>query len=128
MEPKTKKSSGPEKGLEPGIGTKVILSNLSGVAGLSSLTLSTHASSLFLQRSFFHCSVHIVENCHPLPTGSIMPNTRSRGEIERIWGLEFKCWPLSITLGFFFCDSKFCLEFSTDDKQMLEILQGSTAL
>lgn len=35
--------------------------------------------SLFLQRRLFHFSVHIVENCHPLPIGSIMLPTRPRG-------------------------------------------------
>lgn len=91
-----------------------------GAVGLSFLFLHV-LHSFFLQGSFFHFSIHIVENCYPLPTDSIMLHTRHRGERKRIWGLEFKHWPLFITLFFFFfCwDSKYCLEVSTDDKPKL---------
>lgn len=75
-----------------------------GAVGLSFLFLHV-LHSFFLQGSFFHFSIHIVENCYPLPTDSIMLHTRHRGERKRIWGLEFKHWPLFITLFSFFSET-----------------------
>ena len=102
LELKTKKSSRLEKEIEPGTGTKIFLSNLSWGCW-SHFSLFLHVlHSFFLQGNFFHFSIHIVENCYPLPTGSIMLHSRHRLERKRIWGLEFKHWPLFITLFFFF--------------------------